>query len=156
MTQLGLAVASRELAAGFGSDLAIVGFELGSDAVELRVGGIESIAVVDNFGNVRVELSGCDVLVGAQVVLNGREVHGFLDDLGVVRDPQGDGVHRLPEGPRGAAVLQQVEDAHARTQGLAHVVETVPAIILLRIILFIDRILNFLSIATIVILLAPT
>ena len=60
-----------------------------------------------------MELRGSDVLVRAQVVLYGRQVHRLLYDLAVVRNAQCDWVYGLPEEPRGAGVLEQVEYAYA-------------------------------------------
>jgi hypothetical protein len=42
-----------------------------------------------------VKLGRSDVLVGAQVVLDGGEVHRLFNDLGVVRNAQRDGVDGL-------------------------------------------------------------
>jgi hypothetical protein len=92
-----------------------------------------------------VKLGRSDVLVGAQVVLDGGEVHRLFNDLGVVRNAQRDGVDGLAEQPGGARVLEQVEDADAGPQGVIEPLVAVPAgDLLLRIILLINCILNLL------------
>jgi hypothetical protein len=92
-----------------------------------------------------VELGRSDVLVGAEVVLDGGEVHRFLYYFGVVRDSKGNGVNGFSEGPGGAAVLEEGEDANAGSQGLRNILETISAIIFLGIILLINCVLIFLG-----------
>lgn len=94
-----MAVASLQGLSRLSRDPPIVGLEFGGEAGDLDVRGVEDVAIGDDLGDVRVELRGSDVLVGPQVVLDGREVHRLLYYLRVVRDAQGDGVDRLPEQP---------------------------------------------------------
>ena len=115
-----MAVSSLQSIVGLRGDFAIIGFELCGDSGEVDIGGVEGVAIGDDFGDVSVELSGSDVLVGPEVVLDGGEVHGFFDDLAVVGDAEGHGVHWLAEGPGGSRILEQVEDPYAGTQGLGN------------------------------------
>ena len=80
-------------------DFEIVLLELAGQLEELGVVFVEVVAVLDDFIDVCVELGRRAVKVVFQVVFDGGEVHGLLDDLQVVRDTLGDGIHRLLERP---------------------------------------------------------
>lgn len=71
-------------AGGFGCDFVIILFEFASELAEIRVVLVELVAVADDLADVGVELGGGNVDLAFQVLLDGLQVHGFLDDLEVV------------------------------------------------------------------------
>lgn len=99
-----------------------------------------------------MELGGRGVLVGAQVLLNGRQVHRLLHDLGVVRNAQRDRIHGLSEGPGSLAVFEKGEDSDAGAETFADVLVRVAASdLLLRVVLLVDCVFDLFGVATVVI-----
>ena len=94
-----MSVTPGVLASRFCCNFSIVVFKLGSNSGELNIGGVESVAVCDDLGDICMKLSGSHVLVGPQVVLNCGKIHGFGYDFGVVRNSQGNWVHWLSKRP---------------------------------------------------------
>lgn len=84
---------------------------------------VEQIAVLEDLSNVRHKVIGCAVargqqvgrrLVGARVLkldLNGGEIHGALDDDGIVGDVER---NRINGTQKGGSVLEALEGAHGR------------------------------------------
>ena len=61
-------------------------------------GRVEEVAVLEHKLDVRVNLLRIVVVVVVEVLSNGGEVHGSLDDLGVVGDVESDGIWKSFEG----------------------------------------------------------
>ena len=94
-----MTVTPRVLAPRFCCNFSVVAFKFSSNSGEFHIGRVESVAVRDDLGHIRMKLSWSHVLVRPQVVLNCRKVHRLGYDLGVVRNSQGNWVNWLSERP---------------------------------------------------------
>lgn len=93
-----------------------------------------------------MKLSWSHILVGLQVVFDGRQIHGLLNYLVVLGNAQGHGIDWLAEGPRSPRTFELIQNSDARPEGLVDPFETVAlGKISLSIIFLIGCILNFLS-----------
>jgi len=126
-------------------DFTIIGFKLRSNSCELDVRNIKGVAVGYYLGNIGVELGGSNILVGTQVVLDSRKIHGLFYYFYVMRNSQSDWIHWLSERPGSSAVFEHAQNLNAGAKSLADVLKTILTEIFLSIVLLIYSILVFLS-----------
>jgi hypothetical protein len=84
---------------GFRAYFVVILLEFTGEFTKLCIIFIELITISDNFPDIRVKLRRSSISLTLQIFLDSLQVHGFLDNIKIVRNVQCNRINRIFEGP---------------------------------------------------------